>query len=376
MTPTMRERAWTESAIPAAGQLHYRYPSTSTPPASPAGSGYGISFPKPLYSAIRKNGVCLSPPPPPSPSPSMSTFTFTSTDRLKRENNATNTSSPLSPSYRSPLPSSYQSPQRSPYHSPHISSHQFSDISPYFSPYLPSQPPHSSPNLSPSLSPVTSFFPLYPPSGDQQLLSLTPESRPSSVTTSSHGDGSCGPLSLLKARYGEMKSRSKPQHSKGRSGQENVNTALLERSRARGSTETGSNATGRAGMMEMPTRPVYQRMFQVPVAGVGAGIGCSMSGETELRLALAGGGGRSGRNTPDGYIPRVASPTPMATSMSVSNSIFLDRRERELPPIPSLGSRIGSTFRSGLSARASLTSLQTKPGKAVRKLKEMVSRTF
>ena len=281
-TPT-RLRAATTSAL----NQDYPRPATPSTPALSIRSGLGISTrPKPLYSAIRKNGVCLSPPLP-LPSPSYTTSNATSPRCSSRKVNE----------YGVGSGNGYGSP-------------------------------------------ASSYFPLCP-AGETMLLSLSLESRPSSSSTSSssaHEDAVFGPLTMLKAKCGykpRSKSRSKSKRRKhDSSGSAQMSPTL------HGSVQSSTGMAGSAG-----TEPdlVYQREFQVPAA-VGPGTGCSMSGETELKLALA----RHDRR-PGSSLCREMSPTDW-TGANHPSSAAADVHE---PGSPSL-----------------------KPGGVIRRLREMVSRTF
>ena len=277
-TPT-RLRAATTSAL---NQDHPR-PATPSTPALSIRSGLGFSTrPKPLYSAIRKNGVCLSPPLP-LPSPSYTTSDATSPGCSSRKVNE----------YGVGSGNGYGSP-------------------------------------------ASSYFPLYP-AGETMLLSLSLESRPSSSSTSSSSthEDVFGPLTMLKAKCGykpRSKSRSKSKRRKHESSR--------PRSAQTSPTPYGGVQSGSAG-----TEPglVYQRAFQVPAA-VGPGTGCSMSGETELKLALA----RHDRRP--------------------SSSL-----RREMSPEDWIGARHPSSAAADVHEPGSPS---LKPGGVIRRLREMVSRTF
>lgn len=279
-TPT-RPRAATTSAL---NQTHFR-PATPSTPALSVRSGLGSpTHPKPLYSVIRKNGVCLSPPPLSQPSPSYMT------------------SGMASPGCSSGKVNEYGVGSGNGY-----------------------------------ASPASSVFPLYP--GETMLLSLSLDSRPSSsssASSSSARNDVFKPLSLLKAKCGcKAKSKGKRKHE---------NSRLQPAQMSPTPTPNGSAQmnTGMSGSPGMGSNLVYQRVFQVPFAG--PGTGCSMSGETELKLALARHGG-----------------TP---SVSLS---------RETSPAGSASARYARSTAAGVNEPGSPDS---KPGKVMKRLREMVSRTF
>lgn len=143
---------------------------------------------------------------------------------------------------------------------------------------------------------------------------------------------------MLKAKCGykpRSKSRSKSKRRKhDSSGSAQMSPTL------HGSVQSSTGMAGSAG-----TEPdlVYQREFQVPAA-VGPGTGCSMSGETELKLALA----RHDRRA-SGSLRREMSPADWTGAKHPSYAAA-DVYE---PGSPSL-----------------------KPGGVIRRLREMVSRTF
>lgn len=282
-TPT-RPRAATTSA----SNQGYPRPATPSTPALSVRSGLGFStHPKPLYSAIRKNGVCLSPPLP-LPSPSFTT---------------------------------------SGANSPRGSSGKVND--------------YGAGSGNGYGSPTSSVFPLSP-AGETMLLSLSLKSRPSSSSTSSSSahEDTFGPLTLLKAKCGcgpGSKSRSKSRrrkHDNSRLGSAQMIT-----------TPHGGDqwSTGMTGSVEAEPGLVYQRVFQAPVA-VGPGTGCSMSGETELRLALA----RQDRRH--------------------SASLC-----KETSPADWRGARHRNSVATNVHEPGSPSS---KPGGVMRRLREMVSRTF
>jgi len=282
-TPT-RPRAATTSAL---NQNHFR-PATPSTPALSVCSGLGSpTHPKPLYSVIRKNGVCLSPPPLSQPSTSYMT------------------SGMASPGCSSGKVNEYGVGSGNGY-----------------------------------TSPASSVFPLYP--GETMLLSLSLDSRPSSSSSASSKparDDVFKPLSLLRAKCGckaKSKSRSK---SRKRKHEDSRSQPAQMSPTPNGSAQLNTGIPGSPGM---GSNVVYQRVFQVPFAG--PGTGCSMSGETELKLALARHDRRS--------------------SASLS---------RETSPAGSASARHARSTAADVDEPGSPGS---KPGKVMRRLREMVSRTF
>ncbi|KAK2467258.1 hypothetical protein APHAL10511_000807 [Amanita phalloides] len=257
---------------PDAVGLNETSPHLFTPatPTFSIRSGSSYFHPRPLYAAIRKNGVCLSPPLPLGTSA---------------------TTSPKSPGGK-------------------VNEYDACGASGYG-------------------SPASSVFPLYT-GGDTMLLSLSLESRSSSSSTLASAfaeDGHIsGPLTMLKAKCGyrpKSRSKSRPRSKRGR-----------DKDNMLKSTASGRNTPSITGMAGLGRTESGQRVFQVPV---GPGTGCSMSGETELKLALA-------RHDKRASTPERASPAAEQRQTTASA-----RR----PGSPSL-----------------------IPGKVIRRLKEMVSRTF
>ncbi|KAF8622863.1 hypothetical protein AX15_006704 [Amanita polypyramis BW_CC] len=280
MQTQKRLRAATTSAV---NQL-YSQPCTPTTPTFSALSGpISPTHPKPLYSAIRKNGVCLSPPLPSPP--------YT----------ASVTTSPV---------------------------HSSGNVDEY-----------SASHGYGYASPASSVFPLYPPAAETMLLSLSLDSRPSSSSTSSSSSDQhdvFGPLMMLRAKCG-CGNKSKPKFGSKTQRERKRDKA---RTKAAGRRSISGESMRSNTQMRMESNPGYQRVFQAPV---GPGTGCSMSGEPELKLALAQ------------QDKRASTPSPMSKASTTARTRRGDHAKVDVNEPGSPGSKVGGT---------------------IRRLREMVSRTF